>query len=193
MAKPWHGTGQSIMRISQQALQHRQWLRKPILARSYQPWLIDNTSLTLRLKQRYSIFSVKPVNVRYSKALADEYAILHHKEEQKALVREVVLMGNSRPLVFAHSVLPKRSLRGAWHGFGRLGNKPLGEALFANPKVQRASFQFKKLRCQHPLYQAAIQHCETKAAYLWARRSVFSLNCASILVTEIFLPTVLER
>ena len=180
------------MRIKKER-QHKQWLRKPISANGFQAWLIDGASLTQRLKQRYSMFAVRPISVRYAKALTDEYTVLHHKEKQKALVREVVLMGNSQPRVFAHSVLPKHSLRGEWYGFGRLGNKPLGEALFANPKVRRAPFQFKKLRKQHSLYQQAIQYCEVPVAYLWARRSVFSLNSGSILVTEILLPTILRE
>ncbi len=180
------------MRINR-TLQHKQWLKKPISAKVYQHWLIDNASLTQRLKLRYSAFHVKPTRMHYAKVLQDEGAILHHSASQNALVREVALVAGNKPRVFAHSVLPKRSLRGDWHGFGRLGNKPLGEALFANPKVQRAPFQYKKLRRQHPLYQKAIQHCDHTVPFLWARRSVFSLKCVSILVTEIFLPAILEK
>jgi len=181
------------MRLNQEKSHHKPWMRKPMLARQYQHWLIDNASLTRRLKQRYPQFGVKPVKVLYEKALPDERAILGLKKDQKALVREVVLTSNHRPLVFAHSVLPKHSLRGSWHGFGRLGNKPLGEALFANPRVQRTAFEYKKLTKRYALYQLAAQHCEHAPIYLWARRSVFSLDCVSILVTEIFLPEILEK
>ncbi|MFW5432332.1 MAG: chorismate--pyruvate lyase family protein [Methylophilaceae bacterium] len=181
------------MRVTLQKYKNNRWLKKPVLAYGYQHWLIDNASLTLRLKLRHPKFRVKPVSVRYAKALTDEQAILNLKRDQKSLVREVVLISNNQPLVFAHSVLPKSSLRGDWHGFGRLGSKPLGEALFANPKVQRTSFRFKKLSRQHPLYKEAIQYSECSSEYLWARRSVFSLNCVSILVTEIFLPRILEK
>jgi len=33
---------------------------------------------------------------------------------------------------------------------------------------------------------------QEKPAYLWARRSVFSLNCASIIVIEVFLPDLIK-
>lgn len=181
------------MRISHKALQHKQWLRKPISAHGYQHWLVDNASLTLRLKQLHPKFRVKPVRVRYANALNDEHNMLHLKQSQNALVREVTLMSNNQALVFAHSVLPKRSLRGDWHGLSFLGSKPLGEALFANPKVKRTSFSFKKLPRHHALYQKAIQYSDVSTPHLWARRSVFSLNCVSILVTEIFLPNILQK
>ena len=95
--------------------------------------------------------------------------------------------------MFAHSVLPRGSLRGAWNGLGRLGNKPLGATLFANPKVKRTPLSYKKLTPNHALYQHAIQYLTQKPSYLWARRSIFSLNCANIMVTEVFLPQLLAQ
>ncbi len=117
--------------------------------------------------------------------------MLHLAAKANALIREVLLCGEGRqPLVFAHSVLPRRSLRGAWRSLDRLGNKPLGAVLFANPKVKRAVLSYKKLSVNHVLYQTAARHLSSKPAYLWARRSVFSLNCANIMVTEVFLPNI---
>lgn len=166
----------------------QQWLKKPILAKGLQNWLTDNSSLTARLKRQYSHFAVKPIAVKYAKSIQDEAALLHFPEHTTALIREVLLMGNNQPVVFAHSVLPRTSLRGAWHGLGKLGNKPLGATLFANPKVQRTALNYKKLSPNHVLYQRATSHLANKPNYLWARRSIFSLNCANIMVTEIFLP-----
>ena len=170
-----------------------QWLVKPVLAGAFQSWLIDTGSLTARLQQRYSQFSVKPVAVKYAKPITDESTLLHLPAHKTTLIREVLLIGNKLPVVFAHSVLPRASLRGAWNGLGRLGNKPLGATLFANPVVKRTPLRYKKLSPQHALYQHAVQHLSHKPAYLWARRSIFSLNCANILVTEIFLPQLLQK
>ena len=100
-------------------------------------------------------------------------------------------MGDNQPVVFAHSVLPRTSLRGAWNGLGRLGNQLLGATLFANPKVKRTPLSYKKLTPNHALYKHAAQHLTQKPSYLWARRSIFSLNCANIMVTEVFLPQLL--
>ena len=168
------------------------WLKKPILAKTLQSWLIDTGSLTARLQSRYSHFAVQPLAVSYAKPIQDESALLCLPTQKTALIREVLLMGNNQPVVFAHSVLPRNSLRGAWNSLGRLGNKPLGATLFANPKVKRTPITYKKLLPHHRLYQHATAHLSLKPTHLWARRSIFSLNCARILITEIFLPKLLE-
>ena len=171
----------------------QRWLNKPILASKVQLWLIHSGSLTARLQQRYIKFAVKPVVVRYAKLIQDEAYLLHQASYKSALVREVLLMGNNQPVVFAHSVLSRTSLRGAWNGLGRLGNKPLGATLFANPKVKRTPLSYKKLTPNHALYQLATQHLAVKPSYLWARRSIFSLNYANLMVTEVFLPPLIVQ
>jgi chorismate lyase len=173
-----------------------------MLTGAYQPWLIGTGSLTARLQRRYVRFAVKPVAVKYAKPIQDEAALLHLPAYKAALIREVLLIGNNQPVVFAHSVLPRASLRGAWNGLGRLGTKPLGAALFANPVVKRTPLSYKKLSKNHVLYGRAVKHLQNQLlntqqlvqnpTYLWARRSIFSLNCANILVTEVFLPHLLE-
>lgn len=159
----------------------------------YQHWLINSGSLTARLQQRYANFMVKPVCVAYAKPLLDEAKPLHLASHRTALIREVLLMGNKQAVVFAHSVLPRRSLRGRWLGLSRLGNKPLGATLFANPQVKRTPLHYRKLVPHHALYQKAVKHLTDRPGYLWGRRSVFSLDCASIMVTEVFLPQLLNN
>ena len=183
----------SPVKIQQNLTHSRQlWLKKPVLAKAFQRWLTHRGSLTTRLQLRYSQFAVKPVKVRYAKPIADESILLQLPAHKTALIREVLLMGNNQPVVFAHSVLPRTSLRGAWNGLGRLGNKPLGATLFANPKVKRTPLEYKKLPRQHPISMRVAEHMHTSPKAMWARRSVFSLNCARILVTEVFLPQLLS-
>ena len=157
----------------------------------YHHWLIDSHSLTMRLQQRYADFKVIPSRVVYAKPFLDETSPLAISLRKKALIREVQLRGNNQLVVFAHSVLPRKSLRGGWLGLSRLGNKPLGATLFANPKVTRSPLSYKKLSPHHALYQHATKSLIDKPSFLWSRRSVFSLNCASIMVTEVFLPPIL--
>lgn len=164
------------------------WLKKPFSSHKYRAWLIDKGSLTARLQQHYCDFSVKSLIVKYTKPTQGEASLLHLAPGDTALIREVLLIGDGQVVVFAHSVLPRASLKGKWQGLGRLGNKPLGAILFANPKVKRTPLSYKKLSPGHALYRSAINHLADKPAFLWARRSVFSLNCANIIVTEVFLP-----
>lgn len=172
--------------------QRAQWLKKPILSGRNHHWLINNGSLTQRLRLRYVDFEVKLVLLAYAKPLLDEVAPLKIPTYKNVLTREVLLMGNQRPVVFAHSVLPRESLRGRWLGLSRLGNKPLGASLFANPRVRRTALSYKKLSQHHCLYQHATQYLTQKPANLWARRSVFSLDRAYMMVTEVFLPALFK-
>ncbi len=167
------------------------WLKKPLLSGRYRPALIDKGSLTSRLKQAFDDFSVQPLSVAYGRAFLDEMPALALSLRQTALIRNVRLMSNKQALVFAHSVLPLNSLRGPWLGLRQLGSKPLGEALFANPQVKRTALTYQKLHTQQLLYQQAVVELELKPPYLWARRSVFRLHQANIMVTEVFLPTLL--
>lgn len=176
------------MNFKQTYCQSRQrWLKKPINARNLHSWLIGTGSLTARLQSHYHQFAVKTVLLKYAKPFRDESALLQLPAYKAALVREVLLFGNHLPIVFAHSVLPRTSLRGDWHALGKLGNKPLGAALFANPKVKRSQIVVKKLSIHHPISLRLASYSQTSPLQLWARRSVFQLNGDKILVTEVFL------
>ena len=163
----------------------------PELNGPYRHWLSDSGSLTRRIQLRCDAFSVRQVVQCYSRACRDEAALVGLQPRELALLREVYLYCGESPVVFAHSVFPRKGLRGPWQPLSRLGNKPLGAALFANPVVQRAPLQFRKLTPHHELYRRAVRVLAAKPAYLWARRSVFSLQGSPILVTEVFLPQIL--
>lgn len=155
-------------------------------------WLQGRGSLTRRIQARCSHFRVQPVFQSLAMAHSDERVIMELRFGELALVREVYLFCNDTPVVFAHSVVARKNLRGAWRGLNGLGNKSLGTVLFTNPKIKRTPLQFKKLNTGHPLFERACLKLETTPAQLWARRSLFTLQGQSILVTEVFLPAVLD-
>jgi len=169
------------------------WLRKPILSGQFGCWLMNAGSLTLRLQARYVDFKVTPLMIGYIKANQDEVALLHMSNREPVLIRNVFLMGCKMPVVFAHSVLPRKYLRGRWLGLRHLGSQPLGASLFSNPKVKRTALSFKKIGRNHPLYQSANKFLHDKTSILWARRSIFYYQHAKIIVTEVFLPTILTE
>lgn len=108
------------------------------------------------------------------------------------LVREVYLVCRRTPVVFAHSVADPRSLRGAWRRLAQLGSRPLGAALFADPRVKRYPLRQQKLTPHHELYRRACATLGVRPPFLWARRSLFALHKSPILVTEVFLPDILK-
>lgn len=159
---------------------------------AYRPWLADHGSLTRRLKDRCAKFSVRPMHQQLGRPLSDERHFLGLRRGEMALVREVYLLCGATPVVFAHSVLAADDLQGVWNSVSRQGAKPLGEALFSDPRVERAPLEYRELGRHHPLYRRACAALARPPARLWARRSLFTLRSRPLLVTEVFLPAVLE-
>ena len=155
-------------------------------------WLQDRGSLTRRIQERCSKFRVQPVFQSLRKVYGDEQDVMQLRPNELALVREVYLYCGDTPVVFAHSVVARKNLRGAWRGLSGLGNKSLGTVLFTNPRIRRTPLQFKKVARGHFLYDRACNRLLEKPANLWARRSLFTLHGQSILVTEVFLPAILN-
>lgn len=157
-------------------------------AGDWRGWLDDHGSLTRRLQSVCPELRVQRLSQRVAPPLHDEYRALHLRRGQRAMIREVLLLCGDTPLVFAHSVIPLRGLDGPWVALSRLGNRPLGEALFANPMVRRYPLEYRPLDARHPLYQSAVAHLDVAPRRLWMRRSQFALDGQPLLVTEVFLP-----
>ncbi len=155
-------------------------------------WLQDRGSLTRRIQERCTRFYVEPVFQQLTRVYEDEWIQVKLRRDELAMVREVYLYCCDKPVVFAHSVIPRQGLRGAWRALSGLGNRSLGSMLFRNPKIKRTPLEFKKVSSGHFLYDRAVIQLAAQPAHLWARRSLFTLQDQSILVTEVFLPGILN-
>jgi chorismate--pyruvate lyase len=179
------------LRVSFEASQAG-WLYHPLLLpRPLRGWLTDQGSLTRRLKRHCPAFRVHPTRIGRFRTSHDENRALRLGPGCLAYVREVILDCGNLPVVFAHSVVALDSLRGPWAAVTRLGSRPLGEALFSNPRISRGHLQYKRLSRRHPLARQAIRSGIAAANLpLWARRSFFFLQGRPILVTEVFLQDI---
>ncbi len=155
-------------------------------------WLVDRGSLTGRIQQRCTEFSVHAVRSGLARIARDEALLLGVIPHQLAFSREVYLYADGLPVVFAHSACARKHLRGAWHAVRGLGSRPLGALLFSLPLVERKPLHCKLLGKSHRLYQRAVARLPNPPENLWARRSLFYLNGAPLLVTEVFLPAILS-
>jgi chorismate--pyruvate lyase len=72
----------------------------------------------------------------------------------------------------------------------KLGGRSLGTALFTQPGAKRSGLAFRSLRRTDALYARAASLLRKPAVQLWARRSLFLLHGARIVVTEVFLPGI---
>ncbi len=156
------------------------------------PWLHDRGSLTQRIRQRCENFVVQPVHSGLAHIAFDEAALLGVAPHKLAYSREVFLYADGHPVVFAHSACAKVHLRGAWSSIKGLGNRSLGSLLFTHPLVIRQPLHFKALQTRHPLFCSASKVLTDVPDRLWARRSLFYLHGAPLLVTEVFLPEILK-
>jgi chorismate--pyruvate lyase len=154
------------------------------------PWLRDRGSLTQRIRERCENFTVRPVRSGLARIAFDESALLGIAPHRLAWSREVFLYADGEPVVFAHSACAPEHLRGAWGAVRGLGSRPLGELLFSHPQVVRRPLHYKALHAHHPLHRSAAPGDAPER--LWARRSLFTLHGAPLLVTEVFLPGILR-
>ncbi len=181
--------GRVSMRCKPPHIQSEIWqtrLPPPLRDDPLRPWLAEAGSLTARIQERCQHFSVTVIRQALTRPHADEARLLGIRRGALAWVREVVLHADGRAVVFAHSVLPRAGVRGAWRLFNAVGGRPLGAALFADPRIRRGTLAYRRLDARHPLHRAAAGG----GAELWARRSLFHRRGKPLLVTEVFLPGI---
>jgi chorismate--pyruvate lyase len=160
--------------------------------RRLKSWLTDDGSLTRRIEQRCERFSVTLLRQLDTAPAHDERRMIGVQGSADCVVREVSLNCSDRPVIFAHSVLARKALHGAWRIVGGMGRRPLGAALFSDPRIHRHPLHFRQLRQGDELYYRACNLLHHAPAGLWARRSLFVSHGEPLLVTEVFLPDILE-
>ena len=181
--------------IGKHRLEPRWQAHTPIARHAASPelldWLLDPSSLTRRLQQTCSgRFRVEPVSQAWQRPMLNEAQALGVLPHERCFVREVRLLCNDRPWVYARTVIPVRSLTGPRRRLSRLGKKPLGAVLFADPSMLRSHIEIAKLSAGQPLFTRATDTLSQRPSAIWGRRSAFFLNHQPLLVSEIFLPDI---
>ena len=172
----------------------RSHLLPALLPRGMDGWLRDPGSLTARITARCDRFAVRVLRQRLGKVLDDEVALLGLPHGDWAWVREVLLLADGVPVVYARSVMPRANVGAGSRLFATIGARPLGAALFANPRVKRGELTCARLDARDARHRAASAALAPRSLprELWGRRSVFRLRGRALLVTEIFLPEILD-
>jgi chorismate--pyruvate lyase len=155
-------------------------------------WLTDRRSLTAKLVAGSNRFRVQKLHQWRALSLPDEFEMLSSPCQGCVQEREVLLVCDGSPVVFAHTVVPLDATASDWPFFSALGERSLGTTLFGDPQVQRGVLQFARLHAEHPLVQRACKALGVKSidAPLHARRCLFRRKNGLLLVTEVFLPTI---
>jgi len=174
-------------------LQRRWFLRRQLFCRhvpaDIQTWLFDPASLTARLKQKCSAgFRVEVLSQTTQKPRLDEHKVLGMTTGSYALIRQVRLCCGDACWVYARTVIPFSTLKGKQRIYANLGARPLGAMLFADRTMARDEVMVTSLS-ERELPDALDVPREST---VWGRRSVFNVGGKPLLVSEYFLPALLE-
>nr|WP_276807752.1 chorismate lyase [Castellaniella defragrans] len=100
--------------------------------------------------------------------------------------REILMTIDGVPAVQACSFTPLRASLGVWQAMRGLGQRPLADILYRDPRIARSGFRFGRLRVRRA--DGTWTGAATGAAIL-ARHSVFVRLGQPLLVAEYFLPS----
>lgn len=177
-------------------------LRGPITplpsSRRLRAWLQIDGSLSARLDAAGGPLAVRVLRQGPVRLDPAEARLLGCLPGAAAHGREVVLLADGRPVVFARSVLQAVHARGAWQALKGLGTRSLADLLFGTPRLTRSRFEFARFAPGSP-WAIAVHRRWRQATgddwgrrEVWARSSVFLRRGAPLLVTECFAPAVLS-
>ena len=158
--------------------------------RALWPFIAESGSLTERLRRKSGGHIQVQVLAQGHAALPEEdMTLLGAKPDEAGYVREVFLCGRDRPLVYARSLVAGAADR--W--LKQLGERPLGDQVFARADARRGPIEVAALDPHHVLHKYALAHLPAAGRGqttdpLWARRSLLSVEGVHILIYECFLP-----
>lgn len=154
------------------------------LPASTRAWLTDDGSLTERLVGLgCGAFRVERLYQGWQVPRPSERALLGAPHRQRALVREVALRLDDRPVVFARSIFPVDSLSGSLRHLRRLTNRSLGAILFNQRGMRREPFELARIAGDSDYLPAGLHQAEPA----WGRRSRFEIDGHPLMVSEVFL------
>ncbi len=160
------------------------WLaQQPVgIAPLWLDWLLEPGSLTARLQGTGHAFSLQLLlqqHIELPEFLQQRWQTRH------GMVREVVLLLDQKPCIYAQSFLPDHTVA-ALQPLADLGTMPLGHYIFTQADLQRSTIE---LAC----FDAGLQlRSGGNLPQLWGRRSYFTLSHHELLVQELYLPALAE-
>jgi chorismate--pyruvate lyase len=156
-------------------------------------WLLDAGSLTQRIVGACrGAFRVNVLSQAWRRPLKSEAQALGLAAGRHALVREVQLLCDAAPWVYARTIIPATTLTGAERRLARLRTRSLGAVLFSDPSMERGATEIARIAPADELYLLATRGLGEPAEEIWGRRAIFRLSDKPLLVSEVFLPALGE-
>lgn len=157
---------------------------------SVQSWTYEAGSLTQRLRNIHGgSVAVKILLHQWRTPFLTERRLLKLPQRQCALIREVLLHVDGKPLILARTIIPATTIQVARSNLSHLGTRPLGEIIFSYPNLERRALAITLIP------PAAWTQSVTGEADItqpvWGRRTVYAIAHKQMLVNEFFLPEIL--
>ena len=154
--------------------------------------LFHEGSLTRLLQESCSgLFNVQVLSEAWQQAMTEELTLLSLKEDEISFIRKSLLKNNEQILVYARTVIPEKTLTGENEALASLGDKPLGDFLFSHESTYRSEIRYAKIPVDCELHIEANRDVHTDNE-LWGRQSLIYIEQKPLLITEVFLPAILE-
>ncbi len=171
--------------------EHRQGSQHQ-LSEAVQSWAYEPGSLTKRLRDYYgNAISVSLLFHQWRSPYLSERIQLGLPLCRYALTREVMLHTNGKPLLLARSIIPEDTIKVAHRNLSHLGTRPLGEVIFSYPDLERIAMELALLTpsswSKPAQEKAKIEEC------VWGRRTVYAIHKRPMLVSEFFLPEIVDH
>jgi chorismate--pyruvate lyase len=154
-------------------------------------WLMEPGLLTERVRSRCSGQpGLRIVEERHD-VLAPADAAALCVADLSAFFREIELMCDDTPIVFAQTLVPDATLA-AEPWLALLGKDALGPRLAAMGGAVRDPLEFARLTPVDLLFARAMRDVNAPTSVLWARRARYRLATHCLIVQEVFLPGTLQ-
>lgn len=157
-----------------------------------QSWTYEAGSLTRRLRDYYGdAITVSILFHEWRIPYLSERRQLQLPPHRYGLTREVMLHKNGKPLLLARTIIPEETIKAAHRNLAHLGTRPLGEVIFSYPDLERITMDLTLI--PPDTWTEQVQQKANIQQPIWGRRTVYSIQKRPMLVSEFFLPEILEH
>jgi chorismate--pyruvate lyase len=157
-------------------------------------WLRTRKSVTRQIeKQRHITLHVRMLHQGWDYPEHDEAILLGLTRKEKVWVREIHLIYAQQVFIYGRSLFTQHVRQHELNQFRQFNQRPLGYFLFSRAHLVRDPFVFAKLTPHHATYHRALHTLPLNPTHLWARCSRLTLEQQPILLTEVFLPDLLQQ
>ena len=158
-----------------------------------QDWLGEEGSFMQRVRNKGVLPQIQVLNQCWGFPTLDEREQLNILTRSYALFREVLIGSENKNWMFARTVIPRETLTGKLKQLAHLRKRSLGSLLFNDPTLLRSEFEVTCLVPNTNEHEALTTYIKIPSDEpIWARRSLFYVQNKTLLLTEYFLPDILN-